>query len=394
MTKSLSFAPTDGWMVPALTIFLVGVQQSAFLVHLSVFADQVLHLDPSNLALLVFSFHASAMLSSVALTWMSDHVGHRMRLFGALCGFSLVGYGCLMLVGGVSAAAAVLVFCIGPTASQNALLFAHLRAEDGPLRRIIFVRAAFSAAWVVGPAIGAAVWGSFSGMGLLTLLAGISCVLAPITLTFRPAARSAAAVELPASTHWFGLGLAFFAFAFLQGTTTGALTIVPLVLGKELPAGGSAGLLFSLCALIEVPALIVLGKTAERFGALRVLIFGCACGATYYLVLWNARSEWPLYAAQLLNAFFIAAIVGPGLVWFQNLAPDRIGLSTALFLSAYNTGGLMITPLIGWVAMRTGTYQSVATAFAIIAVTGGALLATVSVHRSNAGEDVVADGAG
>jgi SET family sugar efflux transporter-like MFS transporter len=390
MTTS-PFARTNGWVVPALATFLVGVQQSAFLVHLSVFADQVLHLGPASLSILVFSFHASSMLSSLGIMWTSDRIGHRMRIFGVLCGFSLVGYSCLLAVREPAAAVTVLALCLGPTASQTALLFAHLRAENGPPQRIVSVRAAFSAAWVVGPAAGAAIWATFGATGLLSFLLAISCALAMISLAFRsnaPSVHAAAVAGVAARTNWFGLGLAFVAFAALQGTTTGALTIVPLVLAKELPTGaGTAGPLFSLCALLEVPMLIFLGKAAERWGAPRVLLLGCTFGTTYYLVLWTTQAEWTLYAAQILNAFFIAAIVGPGLVWFQNLAPERVGLATALFLNAYNAGGLAITPLIGWIATSTGTYQPVAGALAVIVVCSAVPLAALRVRRSNPNAD-------
>jgi MFS transporter, SET family, sugar efflux transporter len=98
-------------------------------------------------------------------------------------------------------------------------------------------------------------------------------------------------------------------------------------------------------AAIEVPALLIMGRLADRFSHLGLIATSCVAGITYYLGLAFVDGPVALIALQLLNAWCFAGVAGVGLPLFQELIP-RPGLSTGLFMNTRRIGAIVSGPVI------------------------------------------------
>ncbi|WP_141974786.1 sugar efflux transporter [Saccharothrix saharensis] len=213
------------------------------------------------------------------------------------------------------------------------------------------LRMTMSIAWVGGPPLGALLIGGGGFTWLFGVSAAIYVLAVVVALTWLPEPGPAAPPTREVARR-SGLRrevvLAALAFVLLQGATTVGVTAMPLFVTESL--GGTtrdAGLVLGLCAALEIPLMLGFGALAMRVDHRALVLSGGAVALVYYTIMLFTQATWQVMAAQVLHAVVISAVMGVGISYFQDLAPDRPGYASTLFTNTYKTSAMLTGPLVG-----------------------------------------------
>jgi SET family sugar efflux transporter-like MFS transporter len=196
----------------------------------------------------------------------------------------------------------------------------------------------------------------------------------------RPAGRPRLLAQLRGWDRWGAVG----AFTLLQATNIATVTIATLFVSHELRAPILwAGVVLGTAALLEIPALLLIGRLQEDRPVRRLLAAGGACGLLYYALAALVHEPWQLLALQPLNAWFFATVAGLGLTVFQDLFPSP-GLASGLFTNTRRLGAVLAGLLIAALGSFPAPYRSVyaAAAVAVLLVLGIGVVVHLARGRS------------
>lgn len=286
-------------------------------------------------------------------------------------------------------AAIALIVLGGPAAVGTTLLFAQLRHSGAGVAEVMNTRAIVSFSWVAGPPVATLVMGMFGDRAILPML-GVVGVLNVVTTLFmirrgrtdasapRTAQQDAEqhrSIRLPAVT------LVVVAFVLLQATNSAVMSIMTLYVtaGLDLPVLWG-GITLGVAALLEVPALWLIGRYSSRFSMKSLIIAGCVAGLAYYLVMMVLRDPVSLLAAQVLNALSFAVVSGIGMTLFQEIIP-RPGLATGLFMNTRRMGAIISGGIIAVAGIPEYGFFGM---FAVCAILTGVATVILGVVRSSA----------
>jgi SET family sugar efflux transporter-like MFS transporter len=279
-------------------------------------------------------------------------------------------FGLLLLIAGLplgmSTAAFPLIF---------ALAKVHIADADPTTaeRGIAVLRASFSAAWGIGPAIGAVVVGAYDFNGLFWVSAAFS-LLAYLPLGLRgvraperpihvetttPARRANLGMVLAASS------LTLFSMAVAMGAVVLPITITLDLLGDK----SQVGLAYSVCALLEVPVMMAIAVRPSLFLGYRGMAAGFFALALYFVAVALAPSVSAVITSQVLRAIGIGLVSCVGISYLQDLMPNRVGAAAALYSNTSQIGGLLAGLAAGGWAHAFG-YHSLFWACALTSLAG------------------------
>ena len=247
-------------------------------------------------------------------------------------------------------------------------------------RAIGVMRASWSLAWAVGPAVGAAVAAAFGFRAVfLTSAAAGAIALATLALVrARPASAEGAYRERRESPNGgLAIALAFVALALFH--TALFLGSVPLPIVVTSSLGGTerdVGLMFSLCAALEIVVMAALIWRPLRRGERAAIAAGFAAFVAYFFVLVVAGSVAPVFWAQALRAISIALVTYLGIGFLQSLMPHRAGAAAALFSNAAQVGSVVAALGVGALAHAFG-YASIFVACAGLSAAGLVIICLV-----------------
>ena len=384
-------AATPCFLPLVSAIFFVGLGNGVAGSYLTLFAVDKAHLGPLALGIFLTLYSLSGMIISTCFGHWFDRAPSTVPLLLALLmtvsAYTLLSvttnFYLLLLVAGVPLGTSLAVF-----PQLFALAKGHLDRVDADTaeRGIAMMRATWSIAWAIGPALGALMiaWFDFSGV----FLAGAMCALTatviavsarvnalrtmPKALDLGPTSRTIHQVSFAA------LSLVFFHMAMFMGSIA-----LPVVATHEL--GGTkpdVGLIFSLCAFLEVPvmfAFVLRPSVAGNYGWISV---GFLAFIAYFLTITWAPSVSVLLAAQLLRAVGIGLIAYQGISYMQALMPNQAGSAATFFSNTANAGFLFASISAGGWAQAFG-YRSMLPACAILSFLGFVMmqLQPKPVHR-------------
>jgi len=209
-------------------------------------------------------------------------------------------------------------------------------------RSITLLRASFSLAWGVGPAIGAFVvrddnyaalfWVSaaFSALALLPLAMSRIAAPSPVRVA-SDGARLGFVVTLAA------VSLTLFSMAIGMGT-------VALPVAVTVDFGGSkfdVGLAMSVCALLEAPVMVGIAAAPKLCQGFRGMAVGFVALAVYFVAAGLAPSSEALIWSQLPRAVGIGFVGCIGISYLQDLLPNRVGAASALYGNTGQIGSLL-----------------------------------------------------
>jgi MFS transporter, SET family, sugar efflux transporter len=304
-------------------------------------------------------YNASGFVASLLLPAYADKKQDYLGPMLVCGGLTLVLAVVLGLATALPVAAVALIVIGGPAGVGSSMLYAHLRHSGARPSDVVNTRAIVSVAWVAGPPLATLIIGWFGNRAILFAIAAVAVLNLATTAVMisyrRAAARDAtadpqaagrAAAQDVASVGRGGLVLIMTAFVFLQATNATAMTIMTVYVTETLRLGVLwAGVALGVAAAIEVPALLIMGRLADRFSHLGLIATSCVAGIAYYLGLAFVDGPVALIALQLLNAWCFAGVAGVGLPLFQELIP-RPGLSTGLFMNTRRIGAIVSGPVI------------------------------------------------
>ncbi|MGC5168282.1 MFS transporter [Luteimicrobium sp. DT211] len=341
---------------------------------LAVLLVTLLDSTPAQVGLILGAYNVGGFVASLVIPSAADRTGDYLRplLACGICGVGMVL--ALAAAPSVTVALLALVLLGGPAGVGSTLLFAQLRHEGASPSRVIRTRAVVSFAWVVGPPLATACTGVLGGASTLWLLAGVGLVnVATAVLLLRRrrstepaphAARPPMRAQLRGRGRW-GVVVAFVA---LQVTNVATVTVATLFVTRELHAPIQwAGVVLGAAAILEIPALLLIGRFHARVPARSLILGACLVGAAYYALASVTRAPWQLVALQPLNAWFFATVAGVGLTVFQDVFPSP-GLASGLFTNTRRVGAVLSGLLIAGLAVFPDPYRAVYGAAAVLVV--------------------------
>jgi MFS transporter, SET family, sugar efflux transporter len=363
-------------------LFCVLAQAIAY-TFMALFAVQGAGLSPIELSVFLT---ASALTGIAASTWLGRrfdrHPGATELLVVLVLG--IVGY---VLLATTTDFLWLVLISAGPVGIGSAaftLLFALAKRQldtIGPVvaeRGVAALRMTSSLGWAIGPAIGGVLvstWGyggAFLGGAVCAALA-LGIVLVSGIWRIPAAAPDAVEVvhlEVPRGPAALAVGsIALFHMAMFMGSIVLSITVVTELGGSET----DVGLMFSLCAAIEV---VVMGAFVgwPTRGSRQIWMFaGFALFALYFMLLAVFPSLTVAYWAQFPRAVAIGIVSVVGMLYLQALMPTRVGLAAGLFSSAISVGAVFSGMLTGPWASAFG-YGSTFAFCAALTVLGGLLL--------------------
>lgn len=369
-----SFAPTT--VAILFTVFSEAIAGS----YMALLAVQKIGMSPLELG----AFLTLSAISGIAVTTLFGHWHDRrpvlwpliLALLAKIVGYALCGIitdtwmllAIAFVLFGLSNAAFPLLFAIAKGYLDKA-------GGEAPARGMASLRMTSSLGWAVGPAVGAlmvAAWG-FSGVYLGAAVLAVvalgtiwACRITPQPASTEPKAR--VTLDVVKATAPAVLSLAAFHTVMFMGSNATSITVVS-GLGTET----DVGLIFSLCAALEVLVMGAFVVNPAWVESRLLLVTGFAMFAVYFVLLLAVPTLEAIYWGQVPRAIAIGIISVLGMAQLQHMLPDRAGVAAALFGNTASAGFLLSGLGTGTLAGAFG-YGSIFIACAVLSILGGLVL--------------------
>jgi len=221
------------------------------------------------------------------------------------------------------------------------------------------LRSNFSLGFLIGPLGGTFILGIFGYKGLFLGTSAIYLIIATLVFLFLQKRKAVSKKKRNSKgSSWIKnrqirQPLIAFIFLFAVNSINGINT--PLFIVNELHGTHTeVGLVVSVCAGLEIPIMLVLGALGRKISNHSLIISGCIIAVIYYSILSVSTHPWQLIAAQLLQATYVAIVMGNGLSYFTQLLPDSPGLSTTIYSNGSTIGRLVGSLAGGMIAQYIG----------------------------------------
>lgn len=328
---------------------------------------------PADVGWVLAIYNAAGFLATIAIPAWADRTGNYLLPLMICAVLTVALAGVLTLASSLPVAVIALIVFGGPAGVGTTLLFAELRRSGAGIAEVMNNRAIMSFAWVAGPPLATFIMGVLGDRAILPVLAVVGILNVATTVIMIVRHRSGTAVPRETATGQLEhqpvkmsvVTAIVVAFVLLQSTNSAAMSIMTLFVtaGLGLPVIWG-GITLGIAALVEIPAMWLIGRFSNRFSVRALIISGCAAGALYYIALAILRDPVTLMAVQLLNAWFFAAMSGIGMSLFQQII-RRPGIATGVYMNTRKVGAIISGPIIAVAAIESFGYPGV---FALCAV--------------------------
>jgi SET family sugar efflux transporter-like MFS transporter len=350
-----------------LGVLLLGIAESMAGPYLVLFGADRAHLSPFAIGVLVSVMAVTGMAVSTWLGRRYDRAPSRVPVLVAIAA-SCLGYGLLTRTTSYALLLVIAAVFLGTGIAAFPQLFALARGQlDGlaagaSARATPALRSVFSLAWAIGPVVGAAIlaWQGFAGLFLGTSVV-FGLVALPVLLLDPPRAVSHtstvtadANVVVPADPAGPLLPTVLSFGLFYTAMFSGSVALPLYVTGVLDRSDSDVGLLFSVCALVEVPAALALMLLPARVGRKRVIQFGMVLFVVYFAAVTASANFLVLVLAQVVRGVAISVVGALGITYFQDLRPDGAGRATTLVANTTTAGSLVAGLVAGATAQAFG----------------------------------------
>lgn len=361
MTSPVAPTRTGRRLLPLGLVFLsVGLSTALVFPFLSLFLDTAVRAGPVRVTVFLVAMPVSGMAAAWAIGRISDRWPIRRHLLIAASLAGMVGSATTAVVRNYWVLLAVAVTATAVAAALFPQTFAYARQvllRDDPARAALGIsalRTVFSIAWVAGPPLAALLLDlggfrlAYGGSAVMYAVAALVAYrwLSNVEAPAPPPDEAAPDAEAPVPRVTIALILA--GFTVLQTPLVLGVQAMPLFTSNDL--GGEvfdAGLILGLCAALEIPLMLGLGMLTTRVPIRTLILLGAAAGIVYQALAATAHAVWVLAAAQVVNAFYIAAVSALGIPYVQDLMPDRPGRATTMYTNTFPLGQMLAGPLFG-----------------------------------------------
>ena len=297
-----------------------------------------------------------------------------LALAGSAIGYASLGFTtnfALLLI------IAAFPVAIGASAFSQSVALVRRRFEHASFhtasRALGVLRASWSLAWAIGPALGAVAVAAFGFRGVFFMSAGSALVaLATLALVRAEPVSGDAGHGIRPKPENGGpaIALAFTGLALFH--TAMFLGSIPLAIVMTTSLGGAnsdVGWAYSLCAALEIVVMGAIIWRPLRRGERPAIVVGFAVFVAYFIALALARSIAAVLWAQILRAIGIGLVTYLGISFLHSFMPHRAGAAAALFSNAGQLGSVFAALSVGLLAQAFG-YESVFVACAILTAAG------------------------
>jgi SET family sugar efflux transporter-like MFS transporter len=347
--------------------------------YLTLFVIDKAHLSPLALGVFLTVYSLSGMIISTSLGHWFDRIPSPIPLLLALV-MTISGYALLSVTTNLYLLLLIAGLPLGTSLAVFPQLFAlaqgHLDrvGAETAERGTAMMRATWSIAWAVGPALGALMISLFDFQGVfLTAAMCVVTATAIVAVARVDALRPAKETGLELKPRIGSIRQAGFAASsltlFHMAMFMGSIAL-PIVATHEL--GGTkadVGLIFSFCAFLEVPVMFAFVLRPSVAANRRWISIGFLAFILYFLTITWGPSVAILLAAQVLRAVGIGLIGYQGISYMQALMPNQAGSAATLFSNTANAGFLFASLTAGGWAQAFG-YRSMFLACAAQSVLG------------------------
>jgi MFS transporter, SET family, sugar efflux transporter len=369
-----------------------GITISVFGTTTSLFLADAVRVGPMLIGVYFAGCAVAGIGVNLAAGWWSDRLADRRvalamtalaGVAGAVTFIVVRNYAVVFVTG------AVLISLNGAYLSQ---LFAYVRElAEGTGREVApfssAVQSALSAGWVIGPPLGffllthigfGLMYASAAGLLLVTVLLG-RWFLPALPSPPRPAAKDIV------NRHLLGMRRVLATVPrrtwLLLGSVTAInvadqmyLIVIALYVTRDLHRSPAlVGLMAGVCAVLEIPLMITVGRFADRIGKLRLVAAAVVLAVIFFCLLPVAGSTAVLIALQLPNAMWTAVIMNIPRVIAQQELPGGSGTASSLYSSIFPLAQLLAGAITGVAAAQAG-YRNVFWICAGLCVLAGVFL--------------------
>ncbi|SDR36267.1 MFS transporter [Pseudovibrio sp. Tun.PSC04-5.I4] len=257
-------------------------------------------------------------------------------------------------------------------------LFAEQTNRD-PARFNSHMRISMSLGWMIGTPIAFTLYGIYGinsifptagGLAILWLIMGV--VVVPNGFkTHHPIQKTQSKAIEPVPLPLLLACLPIFALTAANVTFVSA---GPVFFIEEMGfPTATPGLAFSVKCLVEVFAIYLVVKPAQKFGDRNLMMLSALLGTLFFFMIVRVTDPTQVYLLCALEGLYYGINVGIGLTYIQSYAPHRPGIATAYYVNAIFAGGLVGNMITGTVASVT-TFQNTIQLSAVTTMLAAAIL--------------------
>lgn len=342
-----------GYRLFVICVLLVGIGISIILPYLALYCTEVLGMSAGVFGVFTAVSSLSGVVANSFIGKHSDRKLDRKLIILLATVSSALGYTSYLVFDNFFILLIIVSFFsgLGAAAMPQIYAYAHESANESNSDDKTFamstLRSLVSLGFLVGPLVGTIILGAVGYKGLFLGTSAIFLTIASFVFLFLPKKRavqkkrpgSAGTTSVNRKQIWYPL--IAFVFLFAVNAINGIVT--PLFIVNELHGTHTdVGLVVSICAGLEIPIMFALGALGRKISNHSLMISACFIAIIYNIILSISTDSWQLIAAQLLQAVFVAIVMGNGLSYFTELLPNSPGMSTTIY---YN--GSIIGRLVG-----------------------------------------------
>ncbi|MBY2907690.1 MFS transporter [Rhizobium leguminosarum] len=385
LSHRLDLLRAPSFAVAAIAMLLAVTAQAMAASYMTLLAVERAKMSPFELGL----FLTLSGISGIGATSLFARIfDKRPRLWPLALSLAMGAFGyslCAIIVNRWTLMI-VAFLLLGPATASFALIYAvakgglDQRGSTLAAQGMAALRMIASLSWVIGPALGAFLIHVWSYAGVYGAASCCSLAALVALFAFRPPMVPSITTNedvRPVAFRWAikaaALALTFFNIAMFMGSTALSIVVVNDLGASE----RDVGLMFSLCAAVEVIVMTLFVVLPAKRANRSLLVAGFAVLSLYFLSVALLPMLQVFYGAQLLRAAGIGVISIVGMLLLQELNPGRAGAASALFANTTNAGWLVTGIATGTWAELFG-YHSIFGLCAALSVLGGALLVSGS----------------
>ncbi|GIF20050.1 SET family sugar efflux transporter-like MFS transporter [Actinoplanes tereljensis] len=338
-------------------VLLLGIADSMVNSYIVLFAADVVGLTPLQIGV----WASTSAIGGITISWWLGRAFDRRPARAYAIVVTLLGAGGYLLLPRVSSFPVLLLMAatvLGAMGAAFPQLFTLARSVLGEgtagQRSAPLLRSAWSLAWAVGPLLGALVL-SRGGYSWLMWTAAVVFLGSALTVFVVP--RPGPVLVTGSSPGRTPVLLIVSVTLFFTAMFAGGLAL-PLFVTRALhqqPA--SIGVLFSVCAAVEVVATLGLAMAPARVSQRALILGGFGSFVGYYALTVVSSGMAMLVIGQALRGVGIAIVGAAGIRYFQDLLAPATGRATTLFANA-STAGLLVSGVLSGLAVEHFGYRT------------------------------------
>lgn len=352
--RLLNLFSIKGYSLFVLCMLLVGIGISITLPYLSLYSTEYLGMSAGAFGVFMAVSSLSGVVVNTFIAKHSDNGMDRKWIIIIAMLSSAFGYASYLVFQNYYILLFAVTFFNGLGAAAMPQIYAYAqesanasKSEDKTFA-MSTLRSLVSLGFLIGPLFGTLILGVLGYNGLFIVTSAIFLTIATLVYLFLQKRISVQnSSKKKTSENIFSIKskqiqLPFIAFIFLFAVNAINAINTPLFIVNEL--GGTftdVGLVVSICAGLEIPIMLILGGLSTKISNHSLLIYGSLIGIIYFIILSISTQPWHLIVAQLLQATFVAIVMGNGLSFFTELLPHSPGLSSTIYSNGSTIGRLV-----------------------------------------------------